>query len=158
MLLFLCDYAIFYAPIMPLYAHIYAPNYADWQAWCGAPIADRIYEGELLRNVSLAQSQCRERFGNTCGGAAECCTVCTAESECNAWTFLPPGKEDNMGPMCMLFRTPTVVGGDTAHIHALPGEELKTKQHRQQQLLQQQLLQHQHKALCPGWSGSGYRY
>ena len=30
MLLFLCDYAIFYAPIMPLYAHIYAPNYADY--------------------------------------------------------------------------------------------------------------------------------
>ena len=30
MLLFTCDYAIFYAPIMPLYAHIYAPNYADY--------------------------------------------------------------------------------------------------------------------------------
>ena len=30
MLLFLCGYAIFYAPIMPLYAHIYAPNYADY--------------------------------------------------------------------------------------------------------------------------------
>ena len=26
MLLFLCDYAICYAPIMPFYAHIYAPN------------------------------------------------------------------------------------------------------------------------------------
>ena len=30
MLLFTCDYAIFYAPIMLNYAHNYAPNYADY--------------------------------------------------------------------------------------------------------------------------------
>ena len=30
MLLFTCDYAIFYAPIMLNYARNYAPNYADY--------------------------------------------------------------------------------------------------------------------------------
>ena len=34
MLLFMCDYAIYYAPIMPYYARIYAPNYANYAKLC----------------------------------------------------------------------------------------------------------------------------
>ena len=60
-----------------------------------------------LRNISLAPSQCggpfarAEKFGDTCGGAAECCSLCTAEAQCTAWTYLPPHVAD--GPRCMLF-------------------------------------------------------
>jgi hypothetical protein len=69
------------------------------QAWCGPLIAGRVHTGVLLRNVSLAPAQCRERFGRSCGGADECCTMCTAEPDCSAWTYLPGA------PLCMLFKS-----------------------------------------------------
>ena len=34
MLLFMCDYAVDYAPIMPVYACVYAPNYANYAKLC----------------------------------------------------------------------------------------------------------------------------
>jgi iduronate 2-sulfatase len=106
------------------------------QAWCGVPVAGRAYGGAVLRNVSLAPRRCRERFGSTCGGAGECCTLCTAEPQCGAWTYVPATGQ---GPMCTLFHDGnlpadlTVAGAlsgasgvwDTANWTSLPQHFLK---------------------------------
>ena len=104
------------------------------QAWCGAPTAGRVHTGVLLRNVSLAPAQCRERFGRSCGGADECCTACTAEPDCSAWTYLPlppsargggsssrresetrATQEEGAPPLCMLFKTTKATRIEASH-------------------------------------------
>ena len=48
MLLFMCDYAVDYAPVMPVYACVYAPNYANYAKLGFLPDAGTIFRHNVL--------------------------------------------------------------------------------------------------------------
>ena len=103
MLLFMCDYAIFYAPIMPVYAHVYARDCANYCAHmhCDVDLRSRrmwaasyrltrlvMYESsELLESFCTGHARVRaERGGDGGDGAVadapvlgrRCCCSCTS--------------------------------------------------------------------------------
>eukprot|EP00931_Biecheleriopsis_adriatica_P004102 TRINITY_DN10581_c0_g1_i2.p1 TRINITY_DN10581_c0_g1~~TRINITY_DN10581_c0_g1_i2.p1 ORF type:complete len:751 (+),score=121.10 TRINITY_DN10581_c0_g1_i2:151-2253(+) len=69
----------------PDHSRIY--NFVDHfrQADCGLTEGGRRFSGPVLRSVKI--SDCEWGGGAPCGGSGQCCSLCSEEAGCKAWTY-----------------------------------------------------------------------